>query len=288
MGNGEDFKDPHVVLDGFASLRRHHAAKRKVREAQITALPLVPNARILDVGIGPGLYLEHWLELTEKSGARFTLVDNSEPALAECRRIAFAAGAKARVETMSLDLFALGRSGIGPFDLVFIGNTLEYVREPAAFLRQEIRPLVRPGGTIAVRDLDCGVLGTNLVDPALCAKVVTARILGCQLISREPGGVFHDPFVGRDLGRILSEAGLTEVRHLPYYCEFAAPLSEAERQYLAALHTTWYVEDRAGHLTAAEKAAWSQAFNADRVDGVLRAPGLFYVETEFLALGRHG
>jgi 2-polyprenyl-3-methyl-5-hydroxy-6-metoxy-1,4-benzoquinol methylase len=278
------FENPHEILDGFESLRRHHLAKQNARADQLARIPLPTDARILDVGCGPGLYLKTWLQITARQNASFVLADHSPSALATCEMVASAIGARHRVSTVAVDLHQLDVSHLGQFDVVFVGNTLQYLPDPIGWLRQVAMPLLRDGGLVAVRDLDCGILGCNLVDPLLVSRIVAARIAGCQRISR--AGNFHDPFLGRDLKRIIESAGFGDVSLFPYHIEFKAPLGEAEKSYLSRLHTTWYVEDLAGLLTEADKERWSEAFDPDNPASALNDRHFYYTEAEFLAIGR--
>ncbi len=274
------FADPHKILDQDQSLTRHHLAKIGIRQSQLNSLPLCKGMRILDIGCGPGLYLPHWLEITRSTDAQFTLLDHSAAALNTCAQLALKAGAKGRVEILESDIFC---HGIPPesFDLIFIGNTLQYVQSPAEYIKEYIFPLLKQGGTLAIRDLDCGILAVNNVDPTLVSKIIQARILGCQRNSTNKV-TFHNPFIGRNLGQIAQDAGLRNISLKPYYCDFRHPLSPAQFEYLSALHTSWYVEDRCGILSAEERSHWRSLFEKNNPHCILEKESLFYVETEFL------
>lgn len=274
------FENPHEILDGFESLRRHHFAKQALRESQLTRIPLKQNARVLDIAIGPGLYLEFWLRYSEKTGAHFTLLEHNADALAVCRLEAAKVGAEHRLSTVQGDLFKLSEKLQGPFDVIFIGNTLEYISEPVAYLREQVLPLLAPGGTLAIRDMDCGFVNCNLVDPALNNRMVGSRIRNCQVSK-----MYHNPFMGRDLGRILSEAGFKNVKLTPDLAEFKSPLSQAEALYVSKIHTAWYTEDTLGILSDEDKATWAQLFALDNEQGVLYAPHFYYAEMEYFVMG---
>lgn len=280
------FSDPHKILDTDQSLTRHHMAKVGIRHTQLDSLPIWPGMRILDVGCGPGLYLPHWLEITRNAGAQFTLLDRSASALEKCVQLASKSGSADRVKILESDIFSHGLPHES-FDLIFIGNTLEYVPSPAEYLRENILPILRPGGTLGARDLDCGLLAVNYVDPALVSKVVQARILGCQLNSKKVE-TFHNPFIGRSLGQIVNDAGFNNMSLTPYSCDFRYPLSCAQSEYLSALHTSWYVEDPCGILSKEERSHWHTLFNKTHPNCILEKDSFFYIETEFLAIATKG
>ncbi len=262
----------------------HHAAKQQIREEQIAAISVKNGARILDIGCGPGLYFDFWLRHTCHQNASFTLVDNSAEALLECRKIAAACHLENKVELINQDMFTLSARLLGKFDTIFIGNTLEYIPNPERYLKSIVVPLLNEGGQLVVRELDCGILGCNLVDPALCQRVVLSRILGCQMISSNLE-TYHDPFMGRRLGIILRAAGLGDVRLVPYYCTFNGPSSHHVSEYLSKLHTTWYLEDRPKILSPLELDLWHAYFDVNSTDCILERADFFYVETEFTAMG---
>jgi ubiquinone/menaquinone biosynthesis C-methylase UbiE len=276
------FANPHKVLDGFESLRRHHNAKKKMRENQLTKIPLKQGARILDIASGPGLYLAFWLEHSKEKQATFTMLDHNEAALAECNEQASLAGATARVQTVAGDIFKLGEALPGrKFDVIFIGNTLEYIEEPDKYLRENVMPLLADGGILAVRDLDCAFANCNLVDPVLNHRIVGSRIRNCQTTA-----TFHNPFMGRNLKNIFSKAGFGQIENHADLVEFEAPLSDDVKVYLSKLHTTWYIEDMHGILSPQDIATWTNHFDLSNPQSVLHDPGFYYAEMEYLVIGR--
>jgi ubiquinone/menaquinone biosynthesis C-methylase UbiE len=279
------FENPHTILDSFESLRRHHLAKQKIREQQLSLIHVKPHARILDVGIGPGLYLDFWLRHTEATRAMFTLVDASDSALRACEEVAVKAGARNRIQTLKSDLFHLKDHELGQFDIIFIGNTIEYIADPVGYIQSNVIPHLTPGGILAIRDMDLGIMNVSPTDAALCSHVIYSRIEGCRFNSKSPE-TYHDPFLGRDLHMIIRKAGLKEIQLYPFYCEFRSPLTDAAKSYLSKLHTTWYVEDPLKLLKVEEKKRWESWFTLGSPDCILESPDFYYIESEFLALGR--
>lgn len=277
------FEDPHVVLDKSASLRRHHLAKREIREDQLTHIPMKANAQVLDVGSGPGLYLNFWLQFTKAKNVHFTLLDHSQESLDEAAETAKASGDTARLSYLRGDFYDLNSVALAKYDVVFVGNCVEYMPDPVGYLRTQLMPLLNPGGVIAIRDLDCGFVNCNLVDPALNHKIVGSRIRNCQASKS-----FHNPFLGRDLGRFMYEAGLIQVESRPYFVEFRGPLTEVQKAYLYPLHTNWYTEDFLGLLTPTDIKIWQSAFDIRSPQSPINSPEFYYVEAEYLAVGRLG
>jgi ubiquinone/menaquinone biosynthesis C-methylase UbiE len=278
-------KSSYPTLDSFASLRRHHLAKRAIREEQLKIIPLNQDAHVLDIGSGPGVYLKFWLESTKAKNVRFDLLDSSEEALRYCINEAQVLGEAHRIRCLHEDLFNLRKAAPNVhYDVVFMGNTLEYVANPAQYLRESVLPLVKPGGVLVIRELDCAIMNCSGVDPALCTKVVLSRIRSCQLASQDPGR-YHNPFLGRELLGIAHQIGLAQAKFFPFYCEFRAPLSEQACDYLSQLHRGWYVEDSANILSAQEVEKWRDLFDLSSGRCILKSQDLYYVESEMMMIG---
>ncbi|WP_424217330.1 class I SAM-dependent methyltransferase (plasmid) [Streptomyces sp. BI20] len=113
-----------------------------------------PPARVLDLGSGPGTGS---LALARRfPGARVTAVDLSARMLRRLRERAAARGVGDRIGTVEANVdeswTRIGRGG--PYDLVWASAFLHHVADPArAFTR--IFENLRPGGLVAVTEMDC-------------------------------------------------------------------------------------------------------------------------------------
>lgn len=112
-------------------------------------LALGASGRVLDIGTGPG---EIPLRLcAARRDVRVCGVDLAESMLALARRRAAASPFAARVELRRADAKALPFDD-GAFDCVCSNTILHHLPDPAPFLA-EARRVLRPGGTLLVRDL---------------------------------------------------------------------------------------------------------------------------------------
>lgn len=278
------FDNPHIILDEYKSLERHHFAKQNIREKQIDTIELKQNDQILDIGIGPGFYLNYWLKMSKEKNCQFTLFDLSKEFLEICLKNASSIDEDHRLKIVSGDLYQINSIINDKFDVIFIGNTIEYIKNPSNYIKTKILPLLKKGGKIVLRDLDCGYVNCNLIDPALCHKIVLARIKGCQDISLNDN-TFHDPFIGRNLKYILEETGFKNCTNIPFVCSFEWPLNNFQKDYLTKLHKNWYLEDRCHLLSKEEKEFWSNSFDLNNKNCLLNRKGFYYTEVEFLAIG---
>lgn len=122
------------------------------RTAENSARYLLPHLRsgldLLDVGCGPGTIT---VDLAERvAPGRVVGLDVSSDPLAEARALAERAGAAATFEVG--DIYSLAAAD-DSFDVVHAHQVLQHLTDPVAALREMAR-VCRPGGVIAVRDVD--------------------------------------------------------------------------------------------------------------------------------------
>ena len=133
-----------------ATLRQH--AQRTADEAAAFLLPhLRPGMRLLDVGCGPGSITRGLAE--RLAPGQVVGIDLSRDALEGARREAAARGlTNLRFEDASVYEMPFAD---GSFDVVYAHQVLQHLRERPSAVREMLR-VVRPGGLVAVRDVDWG------------------------------------------------------------------------------------------------------------------------------------
>jgi 2-polyprenyl-3-methyl-5-hydroxy-6-metoxy-1,4-benzoquinol methylase len=159
---------------------------------------------ILDLGCGPGTLT---LDLARQVPLGHVLgVDLAESQLSVARDAAVAAG----IGNVEFRVGEAGRLGLDAnrFDLLFSHALFEHLSEPVGVL-QRLRPLLRPGGHIALRSPDFGgwVLYPDQRDSADAIEAYGS-------LQTANGGDTH---AGRKLGAWLAEAGFTKVRRSANY-----------------------------------------------------------------------
>ncbi|TFV87180.1 methyltransferase domain-containing protein [Blastococcus sp. CT_GayMR16] len=135
------------------------------RTAENSAAYLLPSLRpgldLLDVGCGPGTIT---VDLAARvAPGRVVGLDVSPDPLPEARAAAERAGVEVAFEVG--DVYALAAED-DSFDVVHAHQVLQHLTDPGAALREMAR-VCRPGGVIAVRDVDYGAFVTYPADDGL-------------------------------------------------------------------------------------------------------------------------
>ena len=205
-------------------------------------LPLLrPGLDLLDVGCGPGTIT---VDLAARvAPGRVVGIDVSADPLAEARMVADRAGVEVTFEVG--DVYALGVDDES-FDVVHAHQVLQHLTDPVAALREMAR-VCRPGGVIAVRDVDYGAFVTFPADDGL------DRWLDLyHRVARRNGA---EPDAGRRLLSWAHAAGLRDtVASASTYC-YASP---EERE--------WWGNSWAGRATSSSFAEQAVAYGLASTD----------------------
>jgi 2-polyprenyl-3-methyl-5-hydroxy-6-metoxy-1,4-benzoquinol methylase len=209
------------------------------RTAENSAAYLLPSLRpgldLLDVGCGPGTIT---VDLAARvAPGRVVGLDLSPDPLDEARAAAERAGVDVAFEVG--DVYAL-EAADHSFDVVHAHQVLQHLTDPVAALREMAR-VCRPGGLIAVRDVDYAATTWFPADPELDAWL--------DLYSRVARRNGAEPDAGRRLLSWAHAAGLRDTTATAStYC-FA---TGAERE--------WWGRSWAGRATSSSFAEQAVAY----------------------------
>jgi SAM-dependent methyltransferase len=180
-----------------ATVRQH--AQRSVEEAAAFLLAaLRPGMALLDVGCGPGSITRGFAE--RLAPGLVVGLDLSEETLAAARRDASERGLD-NLQYQAGSVYGLPYADAS-FDVVYAHQVLQHLREPSVALREMLRVL-RPGGLLAVRDVDWGTVAYWPADPWLDRFLQVHR----DTWSRNGG----EPHMGRKLRALFNASGVREV-----------------------------------------------------------------------------
>jgi SAM-dependent methyltransferase len=203
------------------------------RTAENSAAYLLPSLSsgmdLLDVGCGPGTIT---VDLAARvAPGRVRGIDVSDEPLAEARGLAERSGVDVSFEVG--DVYALAEPD-DSFDVVHAHQVLQHLTDPVAALREMAR-VCRPGGVIAVRDVDYAALAWFPEDAGLDRWL--------DLYQRVHRSNSSEPNAGRRLLSWAHAAGLRDVVATTSAWCFASP---EEREWWG---TSW-----AGRATASSFA----------------------------------
>jgi ubiquinone/menaquinone biosynthesis C-methylase UbiE len=243
---------PEVYTHGHhESVLRSH----KWRTAENSAAYLLPHlakdARVLDVGCGPGTITA---DLADRvPGGHVTGIDAAQSVIEQARE---AAGDRENLNFTTGDVYALDYPDAS-FDVVHAHQVLQHLSDPVAALR-EMRRVCRPGGVVAARDADYASFAWAPLDDRLDDWLATYRT-----VARSNSA---EPDAGRFLLGWANAAGFQTVHASASVWCFASP---DERAWWGGMwadrmrHSS--VSDQAirdGHSTPEQVAAMADAFEA--------------------------
>jgi 2-polyprenyl-3-methyl-5-hydroxy-6-metoxy-1,4-benzoquinol methylase len=246
---------PTIYTPGHSEAVTAFMARRSVETHAAFVLPYVrPDARILDLGCGPGSITTSLASRVPR-GSVLGLDMNSGQVDRARERAREHGVANVAFEVASIESATLPAAS---FDLVFAHAVFEHLAAPVDVLRR-LWNCIRPGGLIAVRSPEWGGL---VVDPD--APGLVPALEAYERLQKGNGG---DLRAGRRLGAWLEAAGFCSViRSASYQIYEDTDLIAA---YLAA------------QLEAAGK---SEAGTALRSWALL--PGAMFAQAWFEAIGR--
>ncbi len=195
-----------------------HAVRTAATSCGYLLPHLAAGMSLLDVGCGPGSVT---LDLASALGPDGVVVGVDSAAVAiEKATEAAAARGEERTRFETADALALPFADAS-FDVVHAHQVLQHVAEPVAVLREMAR-VCRPGGLVAVRDVDFGATTWWPKTPAIARwlKLYTT-------LARANGG---EPNAGRRLVGWAREAGLVDIAESASAWTYA---TDEERGWLA-------------------------------------------------------
>jgi SAM-dependent methyltransferase len=222
--------------DWFVRFLDHTSTRPGEHHPAVALLELDPDQRCLDVGCGVG---EDARSIAELCGARVVGVDVNARMARESR------SRSARHDGLTFLVAEAGRLPFAgsSFDAVWVKRTLMHLADPGGAIAEMAR-VVRPGGRVVAVEPDSEVV---LLDSGLAD--VTRRLLAYR------AGGYICPWAGRQLRRLMLEAGLIDVRAT---VDSMAVTNLADAEARLRLLSMASGAARRGVLTATEVSQWEE------------------------------
>lgn len=169
---------------------------RPQHDAMIAPLGIEPGHTVVDFGCGPGFVAAEFARRVGERGKVYGLDINAEFVDRATQRARQAQLSNIEYVHLPDDDVPLPDASV---DRLFCKNVLEYVPDAAATIAEQHR-LLKPGGRIQLMDSDWGFV---IVEP--WGKAVTDEFFAAA------GGAFKEPFIGRKLYSLLSDAGFEDI-----------------------------------------------------------------------------
>lgn len=269
------------ALDEPAWLDVHFEACRPEYEAQLRSAGFQPGWRVLDAGCGGGSFLPTLCDVVGPEGC----VDALDLSSANVQAV------RARLEVWAPPCPVEPREGSvralpypdGMFDGVWCASTTQHFTDAEMpSVLAELRRVVRPGGLVAIKDVDMALWRLAPADPLLIATLARAglRAPGTSA-ERETQGALR----GRTLRTWLAGAGLEDVWQRTILIERWAPFRPVERQLWSdwVRHLSALAEVRG--LAEDERAAWRAVADPEAPDHPLNRPDGYVCEGHAVAVG---
>ena len=170
-----------------------------VFEKQVLWAGLAPGMTAADMGCGPGKTAWHMNRLVQPLGS-VTGVDISPDRITHAREHYPAQGIRYVTADVRRPLEALGQ-----FDFIFMRFVLEFYRDAAADIVENLASLLRPGGILCLVDLDHNCLSHYGIPPELDHAI--QGVMAC--LEKQTG---FDPYAGRKLYSYLYDLGFEEIQ----------------------------------------------------------------------------
>ncbi|MGY1605348.1 methyltransferase domain-containing protein [Geodermatophilus sp. SYSU D00815] len=226
-----------------------HRWRTVANSAAYLAPHLRPGLEVLDVGCGPGTIT---VDLAQRvAPGRVVGLDVSADPLDEARALAASRGVEVTFGVG--DVYALDAAD-GSFDVVHAHQVLQHLTDPVAALREMAR-VCRPGGLVAVRDVDYATFVWWPDDAGLDRWL--------NLYHRVARRNDAEPDAGRRLLSWAHAAGLRDVTATTSSWCYASPAERA-----------WWGNSWAGRATASAFAEQAVAYGLatpEELDGIADA-----------------
>jgi arsenite methyltransferase len=266
----------HGLSEG-SYLDSHFEAMKPEYEAMIRSVGLKSGWSVLDAGCGGGSFLPLLAELVGARGHICALdlaPENIERVDALVENSQFPCAVDTRVGNLTSLPYEDNR-----FDAVWCANITQYLtNDELSQMFAEFRRVVRPGGLVAVKEID---LTVNLFSPFDQTMIWRLYDAARHHIPPMQGGLRTF-----QLATWLKQDGLINVAFKSFLSERKAPLRPIERSFISTILQAHPQAAESVDLPAQDMVAWRELANFDSPDHILKHPDFYFREGHIVVVGQ--
>ena len=266
----------HGLSEG-SYLDSHFETMKPEYEAMIRSVGLKSGWSVLDAGCGGGSFLPLLAELVGSNGhiSAFDLApENIERVEALVENKEFPCAMDTRVGNLTSLPYEDDR-----FDAVWCANITQYLtNDELSQMLAEFRRVVRPGGLVAVKEID---LTANLFSPFDQTMIWRLYDAARHHVPPMQGGLrtFQLP-------TWFKQAGLISVGFESFLSERKAPLRPIEREFISTILQVHPQAAASVDLPEQDMVAWRALADFDSPSHILKHPDFYFREGHIVVVGQ--
>jgi arsenite methyltransferase len=266
----------HALSDA-AWLDDHFESARTEYEECLRSVGIKPGWMVLDAGCGSGGFLPLLHELVGANGS-VTALDLAPENVARVEALKADGRYPKSISTKVGSMFALPFAD-ATFDCVWSANVMQYVTGAEfSMAAGEFQRVLKPGGTLAIKDFDASMLQFLPLDPCAVARILTVR----RAKAAQSG--LLGSWCGPVLPSLMRQAGIVDIRRRSWLVERWSPLEPHTRRFAKGNFALQGKLAAENGLPESDVRLWSDA--AANAEKLLSEPDFCIREGFTLAVGR--
>ena len=264
-------------LSESSYLDSHFETMRPEYEAMLRSVGFQPGWRVLDAGCGGGSFLPLLAELVGKTG-HISATDLAPENIEQVNTLIENKPLGCPIETKVGNLTALPYDD-NQFDALWCANITQYLTdEELDQTLAEFQRVVRPGGIVAVKEID---LASNFFVPFDPTMIWRIKDAVRHHIPNTQGGLraLHLP-------TWLKQSGFVEVDFQTFLSERRQPLRPIEQAFFGTILQVFAQWGQKFDLPEQDKKAWQTVGDFESADHILKHPDFYWRENNIVVVGQ--
>ena len=261
-------------LSKSSYLDGHFESMKPEYEAMIRSVGIKSGWKALDAGCGGGSFLPFLAELVGSSG-HISAYDMAPENIEVIDSWVVNKQFPCSVETRVGDVTSLPYED-NSFDVVWCANVTQYLMDDElSKMLAEFRRVVRPGGLVAVKELDVTTTLYYPFDPTMIWRRFDA------IRHHRPQNVR-----AIQLPTWFKQAGLINVGFKTFLSELHAPLGSIEREFIGMILKFFAQTAENVDLPEQDMKVWRELANFDSSGHILKHPDFYFREGHIVVIGQ--